>query len=55
MAAELSEGLSEAEEDVEEAWAREIQKRVVAARAGELARTDWRKVVDTVEREILKR
>lgn len=55
MAAELLESLQEAEADVEQAWAREIEKRVAAARAGELASTDWRAVLDRVEREVLGR
>lgn len=55
MAADLLESLEEAEADVEEAWAREIERRVAAARAGELASTDWRTVLDRVEREVLSR
>jgi hypothetical protein len=55
LAAELLTSLHEAEEDVEEAWALEIQKRVAAARAGDLASTDWRTVLDRVEREVLGR
>ena len=55
MAAELLESLHEAEEDVERAWAAEIAKRVAAARAGELASTDWRTVLDRVETEVLGR
>lgn len=55
MAAELLESLQEAETDVEAAWATEIQQRVAAARAGELASTDWRTVLDRVEREVLGR
>ena len=55
MAAELLESLEEAEADVAEAWAREIERRVAAARAGELASTDWRTVLDRVEREVLGR
>jgi Putative addiction module component len=55
IAAELLESLHEAEQDVEGAWASEIQKRVAAARAGELASTDWRTVLDRVEREVLGR
>lgn len=55
MAAELLESLQEAEAEVEEAWASEIQKRVAAARAGELASTDWRTVLNRVEREVLGR
>ena len=55
MVAELLESLQEAEAGVEQAWANEIQKRVAAARAGELASTDWRTVLDRVEREVLGR
>ena len=55
IAAELLESLEEAETDVEEAWAHEIERRVAAARAGELASTNWRKVLDRVEREVLGR
>ena len=55
IAAELLDSLEEAEADVEEAWAREIERRVAAARAGELSSTDWRTVLDRVEREVLGR
>lgn len=55
FAAELLESLHETEPAVEEAWAAEIQKRVAAARAGELASTDWRTVLDRVEKEVLGR
>lgn len=55
MAADLLESLHEAEADVEEAWRSEIQKRVAATRAGELASTDWRTVLERVEREVLGR
>jgi putative addiction module component (TIGR02574 family) len=55
MAAELLESLSDAEEGVEEAWANEIRSRVAAVRAGELESTDWRIVLDEVEREVLGR
>jgi|SRR5690348_42908 len=55
FAAELLESLQEAESAVEEAWATEIEKRVAAARAGELASTDWRTVLDRVEKEVLGR
>ena len=54
MAAELLESLSEADEGVEAAWAAEIQRRVEAARAGELESTDWREVLDRVEKEVLR-
>ncbi|HYI07798.1 MAG TPA: addiction module protein [Thermoanaerobaculia bacterium] len=55
IAAELLESLQDREEDVEAAWAAEIQKRVAAAEAGELESTDWRTVLDRVEKEVLSR
>jgi putative addiction module component (TIGR02574 family) len=55
IAAELLESLDYAKEDVEAAWAAEIQRRVAQARAGELESTDWRTVLDRVEREVLAR
>lgn len=55
MAGELLESLHEAEEDVERAWAAEVEKRVAAVRAGQLVSTDWRAVLDRVEREVLGR
>jgi putative addiction module component (TIGR02574 family) len=55
MAAELLESLQDAEEDVEAAWAAEIQQRVAAARAGELESTDWRTVLDRVQKDVLGR
>jgi len=55
IAVELLESLHDAEDDVEAAWAAEIQNRVAAARAGELERTDWRAVLAAVEKEVLGR
>jgi len=55
MAADLLESLSEAEEGVEEAWSHEIRSRVAAARAGEIESTDWRVVLDRVEKDVLSR
>lgn len=55
IAAELLESLSEAEEGVEEAWGNEIRSRVAAARAGEIESTDWRVVLDRVEKDVLGR
>jgi putative addiction module component (TIGR02574 family) len=55
MAAELLESLDAAEVEVEESWAREIERRVATVRASELASTDWRAVLDRVEREVLGR
>jgi Putative addiction module component len=53
MAAELLESLGDAEEDVDAAWASEISSRVASARAGEIESTDWRLVLDRVEKEVL--
>jgi putative addiction module component (TIGR02574 family) len=55
LAAELLESLDDAEHDVEAAWAAEIERRVAAARAGELESTDWRVVMERVEKEVLRR
>lgn len=55
MAADLLESLHDAEADVDAAWAAEIQQRVAAARAGELESTDWRTVLDRVEKDVLGR
>lgn len=55
MAAELLESLGDAEDDVDAAWASEIRSRVAAARAGEIESTDWRVVLDRVEKEVLGR
>lgn len=55
VAAELLASLDDAEQGVEEAWAAEINLRVAAVRAGELASTDWRTVLDRIEKEVLGR
>jgi putative addiction module component (TIGR02574 family) len=55
MAADLLESLSEPEENVEAAWADEIRNRVASARAGEIESTDWRLVLDRVEKDVLGR
>lgn len=55
IAAELLESLTDRDEDVEAAWAAEIGRRVAASRAGELRSTDWRVVLDRVEKEVLGR
>jgi hypothetical protein len=51
----VAESLHDAEADVEAAWAAEIQQRVAAARAGELESTDWRTVLDRVQKDVLGR
>jgi hypothetical protein len=55
MAAELLESLHDAQPDVEAAWAEEIRERVSAVRAGEIQGTDWRVVLDQVEKDVLGR
>jgi putative addiction module component (TIGR02574 family) len=55
MAADLIDSLSDSEEDVESAWAAEISSRVASARAGEIESTDWRDVLDRVEKKVLTR
>jgi putative addiction module component (TIGR02574 family) len=55
FAAELLESLDYAEENVEAAWTAEIQRRLAQADAGEIESTDWRTVLDRVQREVLKR
>ena len=55
MAADLLESLSEAEEGVEAAWTNEIRMRVASVRAGEIESTDWRVVLDRVEKDVLGR
>ena len=55
LAAEVLESLEDADEGVEAAWASEIEARVAAARAGDLEGTDWRSVLDRLEREVLGR
>jgi len=55
IAAELLESLDEVEQDIEAAWATEIQRRLADARAGERESIDWRAVLDQVEKEVLHR
>lgn len=55
MAAELLESLHEAESEVDAAWAEEIRARASAVREDELEGTDWRAVLDRVEKDLLGR
>jgi putative addiction module component (TIGR02574 family) len=52
IAAELLESLDYASDDIDAAWTAEIQRRVAQARAGELESTDWRTVLDRVQKEV---
>src|SRR3954469_8133593 len=51
IAAELLESLSEAEEGAEAAWINEIKSRVASVRADEIESTDWRVVLERVEKD----
>lgn len=55
MAADLLESLSEAEEGVEAEWTDEIRSRVASTRAGDIESTEWRIVLDRVEKDVLGR
>ncbi|HYM62626.1 MAG TPA: addiction module protein [Thermoanaerobaculia bacterium] len=55
LAADLLESLDDTQQGVQAAWAEEIQRRVAAVRAGELASTDWRTVLARVEKDVLGR
>jgi putative addiction module component (TIGR02574 family) len=55
IAAELLESLHEVESEVDAAWAEEIRARASAVHDGELAGTDWRIVLDQVEKDVLGR
>lgn len=53
LAAELLASLDDTEDDVQEAWAAEIQRR--SAVAEKEPGTDWRKVLEQVREEVLHR
>jgi hypothetical protein len=55
IAADLLDSLHDREADVDAAWAEEIRQRVTAARSGELESTDWRMVLNRVEKDVLGR
>lgn len=55
LAGELLESLDSTDADVDAAWAAEIQRRVNAIRDGDVASTDWRVLLDDVEKEMLGR
>jgi hypothetical protein len=54
LASELLASLDEADEDVAEAWAREIERRATEARTSDAGEEDWRVVLDRIEREVLR-
>ena len=56
LAADLLASLDgEPDEDVEAAWATEIERRCAAVDAGTLATSDWKDVRERIEREIFGR
>ncbi len=56
MAAKLIASLDrETGEEVQRAWAREIERRVEAVRKGALRGEDWRPVLAEIENEVLSR
>lgn len=55
IAADLLDSPHDSEANVDEAWAEEIRQRVSAARGGELESTDWRTVLNRVEKDVLGR
>jgi len=55
LAAQLLASLDEREEDVEAAWAVEIQRRAAEARRNPDDDEDWRVVLDEIQREVLSR
>ena len=43
------------ETDIDDEWAREIERRCAAVDAGEVATSDWNEVRSRIEREIFAR
>ncbi len=56
LATRLLESLDERSEgDIDEAWAREIERRCAAVDAGEAVTSDWNEFRQRIEREIFGR
>ena len=55
MAAELLASLDGRQEDVREAWAAEIKRRLAEADADPSNDEDWRTALDDIRREVLSR
>lgn len=55
MAAQLLASLDEQQEDVREAWAAEIKRRLAEADAEPDTDEDWRAALDEIRREVLSR
>jgi putative addiction module component (TIGR02574 family) len=56
LAARILESLDpEAQRDIDDAWAAEIEKRCAAVDAGTLATSDWKEVRARIERDLFGR
>lgn len=55
LAEELLASLDDAEQDVERAWAIEIERRAAEARASSADEEDWRAALADIQREVLRR
>jgi len=55
IAARLLESLDEEDEGVDEAWAREIERRCAALDSGEAVTSDWNEFRARIERDIFGR
>jgi hypothetical protein len=55
LAAELLASLDDVEDEIEAAWAIEIQRRAIEARANPDDDEDWRVVLDDIQRKVLSR
>jgi Putative addiction module component len=55
LAAQLLATLEEREQDIEAAWAAEIEKRAAEARDNPNDDEDWRVVLERIQREVLSR
>ena len=55
VAADLLASLEDSEEDVEAAWAAEIERRAVDARQNPADEDDWRAALAEIQREVLTR
>jgi len=55
VAAELLASLDERESEIEAAWAAEIERRAIEARANPDDDEDWRTVLDDIQRDVLSR
>jgi len=53
LAADLLASLDGVEDEIKSVWAAEIERRVAAMRAGEVGSSDWRVLLDQVEKVVL--